>query len=292
MIFGIISICIGGENLNEEIAKNVLFELKDILDNHNIEYWLTWGTLLGAVRDKKFIEGDNDIDLISTESNFPKFKAIIEEIVDKGFKVTTNQKVAEITKNDISIGLPFHVFDKKNNVLIRVGLEEYHDKFVAKCMYYLFLLPLSKKPTTICRKLQTKIATFIFKQTGGICIRLIIPADYIFPLKTLSFYGKAFPVPKKTDEYLTYFYRNWNVRIKDKDYNHIIVGDDYKKVKGTFTKILVICPKCNKGYVKDNPHKYNDGKGKIIKQTFKCDCGNEWHEEIYVLGVVLKNIIM
>lgn len=274
--------------MNEEIAKNVLFELKDILDKYNIEYWLTWGTLLGAVRDKKFIDGDNDIDLISTEENFSKFKTAIKEITDSGFKVTLDKKGAEITKNYVNIGLPFNKFDKVNNVIFRTDLEEYHDKFVAKCMYYLFLLPLSKKPTNICRRLQCKIATFIFRKVGGICIRIMFPADYVFPLKKLSFYGKEFPVPNKTDKYLTCFYRDWNVRIKDEDYTHVLVGNNYKKVKGTFTKILVICPKCNKGYVKDNPHKYNDEKGRIIKQKFKCDCGNEWYEDIYVLGVVLK----
>jgi len=48
-----------------------LGDVKQILDDAGVKYWLDYGTLLGAVRDGKFIPWDNDIDLgaMSTESD-------------------------------------------------------------------------------------------------------------------------------------------------------------------------------------------------------------------------------
>jgi len=40
-----------------------LKEIKHILDDVGVKYWLDFGTLLGAVRDGKFIPWDTDIDL-------------------------------------------------------------------------------------------------------------------------------------------------------------------------------------------------------------------------------------
>jgi len=41
----------------------VFTKLIEALNECNIEYWLMFGTLLGAVRDKNFIHGDTDIDI-------------------------------------------------------------------------------------------------------------------------------------------------------------------------------------------------------------------------------------
>lgn len=49
--------------MREERAIKDLKEIKEILDEVNVRYWLDCGTLLGAVRDGKIIEWDNYIDL-------------------------------------------------------------------------------------------------------------------------------------------------------------------------------------------------------------------------------------
>tara|TARA_Y100000814_G_scaffold286220_1_gene255015 strand:+ start:536 stop:2110 length:1575 start_codon:yes stop_codon:yes gene_type:complete len=41
----------------------LLKNIKNFLDDQNVPFWLDAGTLLGAVRDKGFIKGDNDIDI-------------------------------------------------------------------------------------------------------------------------------------------------------------------------------------------------------------------------------------
>ena len=49
--------------MNVKQATQDLLEMKDILDKLNIKFWLTHGTLLGAIRDKSFIETDRDMDI-------------------------------------------------------------------------------------------------------------------------------------------------------------------------------------------------------------------------------------
>ena len=49
--------------MNEANAKKLLFTVADVLEDVGLEFFLDFGTLLGAIREQKFIEHDEDIDL-------------------------------------------------------------------------------------------------------------------------------------------------------------------------------------------------------------------------------------
>lgn len=49
--------------MKPEIAKEVLLEIKEILDNLHVKFWLRGGVLIGALREKNLIPSDTDIDL-------------------------------------------------------------------------------------------------------------------------------------------------------------------------------------------------------------------------------------
>lgn len=53
----------GASMINADISKQNLEAIKNVLDNNGVQFILTAGTLLGAVREKGFIEHDEDIDL-------------------------------------------------------------------------------------------------------------------------------------------------------------------------------------------------------------------------------------
>lgn len=48
--------------ITNEDAKTTLFVMQDLLKAKGIDIYLTYGTLLGAVREKNFIKGDLDVD--------------------------------------------------------------------------------------------------------------------------------------------------------------------------------------------------------------------------------------
>lgn len=52
-----------GPQITFEQAKDVLFTMKQLLEEKCIRFWLIYGTLLGAIREKSFISHDFDVDI-------------------------------------------------------------------------------------------------------------------------------------------------------------------------------------------------------------------------------------
>lgn len=77
----------GVKRINKQIAFNNLCQLKNVLDKHGIEFQLTFGTLLGAIREGDFIDHDEDIDLLIFGENKQQFFDILPELREKGFEV-------------------------------------------------------------------------------------------------------------------------------------------------------------------------------------------------------------
>lgn len=80
--------------LTDQEVRNVELGILDYIDKvcreNNIDYFLDYGTLLGAIRHKGFIPWDDDIDISMTRENFEKFTAIMQNSTDSGFRLLTS----------------------------------------------------------------------------------------------------------------------------------------------------------------------------------------------------------
>jgi len=96
-------------NLDElqKKAINMLKDVKKVLDKYNLIYWLEAGTLLGFVRDKKLIPWDNEIDLGTYASKFPRIRDFCKEINKKGYISKYANNRIKIWRKDWKIGYFF-----------------------------------------------------------------------------------------------------------------------------------------------------------------------------------------
>lgn len=87
MLYFLIENCIDINNIPPAKGELAIIQQKNLkllenfnlfCQNNNIEYWLDFGTLLGAIRHKGFIPWDDDLDVGMTRENYNKLLKIIE----------------------------------------------------------------------------------------------------------------------------------------------------------------------------------------------------------------------
>ncbi|RTZ96875.1 MAG: hypothetical protein DSY90_09370 [Deltaproteobacteria bacterium] len=73
-----------------QIAKKMMLDTTEIMNRHDIDYFLDAGTLLGMIRDGDLIPWDHDIDMLLPLSEVDKFKSIVPALQDKNWRVKTD----------------------------------------------------------------------------------------------------------------------------------------------------------------------------------------------------------
>jgi phosphorylcholine metabolism protein LicD len=71
--------------MSHVFAKALLLKVKDVFDKHDLKFSLAYGTLLGAVRDKDFINGDKDIDIYTWD--LKKLLLLVPKLYEDGIKL-------------------------------------------------------------------------------------------------------------------------------------------------------------------------------------------------------------
>ena len=79
---------ISTKDFDFEMRTKNLLDVKEVLDDTGLKFWLTNGTALAAYRDRDWIPWDDDVDLdVMMEDFLPKHDAIKELLTNKGFVV-------------------------------------------------------------------------------------------------------------------------------------------------------------------------------------------------------------
>jgi LPS biosynthesis protein len=116
---------------SKKLQLKILINVAKFCDEHNINYSLAYGTLIGAVRHKGFIPWDDDIDIIMMRDDYERF-------------VTTyNDDSFDLVDGDHQLNhLHVRIADKNTRI---VSLEGGRDKYY-KSGVWIDVFPIDKVP--------------------------------------------------------------------------------------------------------------------------------------------------
>ena len=105
------NVIVVGDDLLKKIQAELILMMKDVVsvfDEAGIKWFLSGGSVLGAVRHQGFIPWDDDIDIFMERADFEKFRSVFEEKIgdkyrlrmpgDKGYVLTLPQIQKKNTK--------------------------------------------------------------------------------------------------------------------------------------------------------------------------------------------------
>lgn len=136
------------------VELEILEEIDRICKNNNIDYFISGGTLLGAIRHKGFIPWDDDIDIAMTRKNYNKFTdACLRELDSKYIidNYRTNKKCC----------LSYTKIKKKNTMFVERKNKDNYSK--NDCIWVdVFPLDGVKKKMSKFHKCQKKIFDYLY----------------------------------------------------------------------------------------------------------------------------------
>ncbi|MBR5503667.1 MAG: LicD family protein [Methanobrevibacter sp.] len=215
----------------QDLCQELLDFVDKVCKKHDLEYWLDYGNLLGAVRHKGFIPWDDDFDLGMMREDSIKFLSIIQDEVNlhglddilevntirktsdgKGVMVFTQLKVHEDFSDEKNLFAGLDVFASDYIIDPGENIEEefkraryiYHKNFkeglereeVLKLFYEQLNLSFEEQEYLI-PPIDIWGGMFKFK---------LFRRDKLFPLREIEFNGKLYPCPNDCDYHLENIY--------------------------------------------------------------------------------------
>ena len=181
---------------NRDNSLKMLKHVIDILNKHKIEYYLDFGTLLGAMRDNALIPWDDDLDIsLVHQEDYSKIENILNKIREeynyRNYLLTIQQPVSFTSSNS------FRIAKLRSNMFWKFG----------------------RGKTTLDIFFKYKYKEQLYWISNEEINR--VPANFLNQgLMEIDFYNIRCKVPVNFDAYLTSRYGNW--RVEDKTWTEAI----------------------------------------------------------------------
>ena len=220
---------------------DILVEVDRICKKHDIAYWLSSGTLLGAIRHNGFIPWDDDLDIEMMRPDYIRLLSVLPDELPEWLALQSDE-------TDDSY---FFFYAKVRDRRSRLSEGTNYDRIWKEQGVYIDLVPLEPQPlwlhlfteksvghmykiwrTSTDDKKAIRQVRRIFNFNNRIvfpCLRFLLKflptpvitsgmgmpyhnpryAKYIFPLTTHEFEGRQFPVPGNADAHLRHLYGDY-----------------------------------------------------------------------------------
>jgi len=204
------------ENKEFSIQKNadeslkILKETINILNRHSIEYYLDFGTLLGAVRDNGLIPWDNDIDIsLFREEDYHKINEVLKDVRREGFGAWVVTFYRSIANRKIKLE---HY--KKENTFVDFKDIQFTDPFNYRMAevrnkrkkFFSKKKKNGKNSMDIFFKYKKDTKLYWMAENRVHSIDVDALGDELIEI---DFYDMKCKIPKNYDEYLTQIYGDW-----------------------------------------------------------------------------------
>lgn len=218
---------------------DILVEVDKICRKHKIEYYLDWGSLLGAVRHGGFIPWDDDLDIAVHRKDVNRLRKLLQaelpsnlcyqdchtdwnyplpmgKVRDRN-SIFNDPYVTKVKERGIYMDifavepiLSLKVKKLLDFVYIRCirGIHNYSDRFIEKFLGYL-CYPPTILAVWICRILSIILRVKKLGHQYGWKSTLYVQQDAVFPVRSISFEGHTFLAPNDYNTYLRNLYGNY-----------------------------------------------------------------------------------
>ena len=225
--------------------QRILDVVDEICVRNGIDYWLSSGTLLGAVRHGGFIPWDDDLDIEMLQSDVPRFVEACRRELPDGYAVQTHEtdrdyflplvKVREVEGEEVVevarfkdgkvfpvkygyMGIFIDIIPIEQGDLRLVKFSGKPRSLLTKAIYYWKLPKFMLEVIWHMNQFIYSICRFISRFTSdrqhcyvtfGSWFLHLRSLDDIFPLGRIRFEGKMYNAPHDTHAYLTKIYGDY-----------------------------------------------------------------------------------
>ena len=252
----------------QDLSTEMMNFIDKVSAKHGLNYWLDFGTLLGAVRHGGFIPWDDDVDLAMMRKDFDKFQVVFQEEIEKnGLKDIVTFSIDKETRKNLMISFikinydffklvdifPYDFRETKEGIDEEMFTEERNN-------FHLKLLQGFDKKDVVEEyfknlNLSYDESDYIIPGVEGL-IGLteiysfkIYEKNTIFPLNQIKFNEFTYSCPNDIDSYLTSTYGNYNAIPKVIRHHDLINRlKKYENIEKTLDDAIETMKKVNENF--------------------------------------------